>query len=617
MKSISLDGIWKCKPDFNDNGIMDKWYDPRNYNDKDKDLLEIKIPNSFNVLEGFELFEGIFWHFRVFSIEDLSNDFDYMLYFKGINYNSKVWLNGVFLGENNGGFIPFSFFIRQKSVLKSKNNLLVIRIDNTRRRGQIPDYSFDWFNWGGIYRSIKLLILSRNRVKDVVIKTILKSRKESRIEVNYKIIGDVSVKWQILDGSLKSVLFEGNVPKDLKKGYFSLIIENPKLWSPDNPNLYYLKIYNVLSETKSDLLFESYFGIRQIEINGVNILLNKKKFYFKGISLHEEYFPYGRAIPYEKREEDIKNIKSLGFNALRTAHYSHDEDLIEIADRLGILILEEIPVYWFCDFKSNETFKLAAKMARSLIKRDINHPSVVWWSVGNEVPIQQPSCSRFFKRMMKWVKRFDDTRIITYVSHRLFCDLTRRHADVACLNAYFGWYYGSPKMINLVLDIVRTPVYHKPWIYTEFGAGAKFGFRAEWKKQIKFSEERQLYVLDYSIRTFNSKEYLAGWFLWAYRDFRSFLRQNKYQQGFNRKGIVSGERNEKKLIYYRIPQIINQEKPIKNRKLSAILIWIILFPIAYFITYIFDLFLSLTQKKIIDSGKEIEQKRLKLKKKVE
>ncbi|GAI87446.1 unnamed protein product, partial [marine sediment metagenome] len=203
-----------------------------------------------------------------------------------------------------------------------------------------------------------------------------------------------------------------------------------------------------------------------------------------------------------------------------------------------------------------------------------------------------------------WVRRFDDTRIVTYVSHRLICDLTRRHADVACINAYFGWYYGSPRMISVALDMMRTPVYNKPWFYTEFGAGAKYGFRAGWKDQVKFSEEKQLYVLDYTIRTLNSKEFVAGWFLWAYRDFRAFLRTNKYQQGYNRKGIVSGEKNEKKLIYYRIPQIINERRKTINSKFGGIILWIILFPFAYILTYLLDLLLEFGQIKKMESGKK-------------
>ncbi len=610
MKTISLDGIWKCKPDLNNIGIDNRWYDPSNYNKEDKDLLNIQIPNSFNLLEGYEIYEGIFWHFVEFDIEksDIEGSYDYFIKFRGSNYISKVWLNGTFLGEFHGGFTPFSFRINEN--LKLKNNLLSVRTDNTRRKGQIPDYSADWLNWGGIYRSVELLILNKDRINDVIIKTVLKSRKEGIISVSYKVIGKISLKWEILNIDHKTLLFEGSISEISGEGGFSLTIKNPSLWDPDKPDLYYLRILSTLSESKDEILFENHFGIRQIEVRGIYVYLNKRKIYFKGISLHEEYMPYGRTIPYEKREEDVRNIKSLGLNAIRTAHYSHDEDLVNIADKLGILILEEIPVYWACDYKSNETFKVAARQMRNLIRRDINHPSIVWWSVGNEVPIEKRECSIFFKRMMDWVRRFDDTRIVTFVSNKMFCDLAKRYADVGAINLYFGWYYGSPKMINSIIDVVHTPIFNKPLFYTEFGAGAKYGFHVDWKDQTKFSEERQLYVLDYTIRTLNSKDYLAGWFIWIYRDFRAFLRQNEYQQGFNRKGIVSGEKNERKLIYYRLPKIINEKRRIRSSKLLARLMWCIIFPFTYLLTYFLDSVVSTGQAKRMDSGKKKEQMRL-------
>ncbi len=609
MQSIELDGKWKCKADKGNVGIEEEWFKPKNYDPLENDLLDIHIPNSFNLLEGYDIYEGIFWHFHEFNLtysEDKTS-FNNFINFQGANYITQAWLNGVYLGEFHGGFTPFRFKITQQ--LKKKNNLLVVRTDNTRRKGQVPDYCFDWFNWGGIYRSVELLRLHKNRITDIVIKTTVKSLQESIIEIKYNIIGNLSFRWQILDTDHKSVLFEGDVLQKNRKGELSQIIKKPELWSPDNPNLYYLKVISKNPESSGEILYETHFGIRQIEIKGKYVYLNKKRIYFKGISLHEEYHPYGRTIPYEKREKDIKNMKSLGLNALRTAHYSHDEALNEIADNLGILILEEIPVYWFGDYKSNETFKVAAKQMRNLIKRDINHPSVVWWSVGNEVPIEMRECSRFFKRMMDWVRRFDDTRIVTFVSSRMFCDLTKRYADVGAINMYWGWYKGSVKMINTIVDIVHTPIFDKPLFYTEFGAGAKYGFHADQTRQKKFSEEKQLQVLDYTIRTLNSKDYIAGWFIWIYRDFRSLIKQEKYQKGFNRKGIVS-EKNQKKLMYYRLPHIINKKRKLISSRLISSLLWCIFFPFAYLLTYLGDVVGASGHIKRINKGKETERERL-------
>jgi len=598
MKVISLNGKWKCKSDVENIGIEDKWYMPKNYNLNNNNLKDIEIPQSFNFLTGFENFEGIFWHFYQFEFneeKDLKNN-DYQIRLKGANYNTKVWLNGEFLGEHNGGFTPFSFNVN--NLIRERDNFLTVRVDNTRRKDQIPAISFDWFNYGGIYRDVDLLSLHKNRLDKVCVKTTLITKQKSRIDVSYNIIGEVSLKWQIFDDTKNHLLYEGNAPVSSGKGRFNLIITNQKLWTPNSPNLYYLRIYDSSHEAKDLLIYNTYFGIRQIEINGINLILNKERIFLKGASLHEEYMPYGRTIPYEKRKEDVSNLKSLGFNAIRTAHYSHDEDLIDITDKAGILILEEIPVYWSCDFKNPQTYEVAANMLRELIWRDINHPSVIWWSVGNEVPLHKKTCSKFIKSLMNLAREIDKTRIVTVVSRKLIPDLTRNSVDIATINFYFGWYFGHVKMISLILDLIRTPVFNKPWIYTEFGAGAKYGFHADWIKQVKFSEEKQLQVLDYTIRTINSKDYFAGWFIWIYRDFRAPKRLNKFQQGYNRKGIVSGENNEKKLIYYRFPKIISEKRKTYNTKILGILIWIIFFPLSYLLfTRMIDQFLEYRVKK--------------------
>jgi beta-glucuronidase len=611
MKKVSLNGKWKAKSDKNNIGIREEWFKRNNFKADDNDLIDINIPSSFNSLEGYDVYEGIFWHFLYFNIseEDLDSGSEFFLKFKGVNYKAKIWLNNTFIGTHEGGFVPFKLKI-QKKLMKEKN-FLAIYIDSTRRRGQIPDFSFDWFNWGGIYRDVSFLILEKNRIEKVKIKTFLKTRKEALIKVSYDIIGELSLKWEILDYSKENVLFNGTISETEEFGGFILTIKRPQLWTPKTPNLYFLKIYKS-DQRNSRPLFSSHFGIREIKIIGPYVFLNNKRLICKGVSLHEELLPFGRSIPYDERVKDVKRMKSLGFNALRTAHYSHDESLMDIADKIGILILEEIPVYWMCDYKSNKTFKVAAKMIKALIERDFNHPSVIWWSVGNEVPIERWECARFMRRLMDWARRFDNTRIITFVSNKMISDLTKRHADVAAINAYFGWYYGGVNMISKILDVMRVPVFNqKPWFYTEFGAGAKLGFRPGFNNPIKYSEENQLFILENSIKTMNSKDYLAGWFIWIYRDFRSFLRQNEYQQGFNRKGIVS-EKNEPKLIYKRIPQIVNEKSSERTSKIFCIILWILLYPFAFIATYLLiDGIIHLGESRRIRKGKLLEKKRLK------
>ncbi len=332
-----------------------------------------------------------------------------------------------------------------------------------------------------------------------------------------------------------------------------ITLENPSLWTPNNPELYELKIK--LNGSEEEEVHR--FGIRQINTKGSNIFLNHKPIKIKGASLHEELMPYGRNYPVEERRKDLISMKSLGFNALRTAHYSHNEILIDIADEEGLLVFEEIPLYWDCSFSNEHTVKLAASMIRDLIKRDINHPSVIAWSVGNEIPTERLDCQRTITLLMDLARNYDNSRFVTYVSNRYMGDTLRRKADITCQNGYFGWYVASVYQLNFVLDVIYQTSPKKPIILTEFGAGARLGVR---DPNIKFSEDNQARIISYTIQVLNSKPYVAGWFVWLYRDFRSHLRTNDYQEGFNRKGLVD-EKNRKKLIARVMPEYVDRKLP--------------------------------------------------------
>jgi hypothetical protein len=199
---------------------------------------------------------------------------------------------------------------------------------------------------------------------------------------------------------------------------------------------------------------------------------------------------------------------------------------------------------------------LAAQMVRDLITRDINNPSVIVWSVGNEVPVERINCQRFMATLMDWARKLDDSRLVMYTSNRFAADTLRRKSDINALNAYFGWYIGKTKHLNFILDLVHSKSPNNPLMLTEFGAGAKFGLRGSQKK---FSEDYQAQLIGQTIEILNSKPYVGGWFIWIYRDFRSALRQNKFQMGFNRKGIVD-EHNRPKLVARIMPHIIDRER---------------------------------------------------------
>jgi len=541
---ITLNGSgWKYKCDPEQQGEEENWHDPMIIEKKWDDFSACRLPQCWNTIseEGtlpYDRYEGVFWFFKHFALsKKIDSNRDCLVRFNGVNYYCKAWINGRYLGDHEGGFLPFQLKIPNE-VLKQKN-YLVIEVENFRRHERIPSLSYDWHNWSGIYRDIDLLVVPKKRILRIHIVTEHIDSDSAELTVTYSSNERKLIRWQVLQAT--RVILEGKTASRDKLGMFTIKIPNPRLWSPATPDLYVFQAQIVGREE----LARVRFGIRKIEVRSSGIYLNNERIQIRGVSLHEELIPYGRTIDEKDRLNDLEAMKRLGFNTLRTAHYSHDEKLIELADEIGIMILEEIPVYWQCDFANPSVLKLASKMIRDLIYRDFNHPSVILWSVGNEVPIENRVCCRFMNHLVQLAKKIDSSRIVTYVSSRMFCDPLRNKLDLPCLNEYFGWYYLSERNLNLFLDLIHQTDPLRPLLITEFGADAKYGFHS--RKLQKNSEEKQASILSHSIETFNSKDYIAGWIVWLYRDFRSPLRTNKYQQGYNRKGILS-EKNEPKLI---------------------------------------------------------------------
>ncbi|HOO55881.1 MAG TPA: glycoside hydrolase family 2 TIM barrel-domain containing protein [bacterium] len=558
-----LNGVWRGRPDPELEGIKEKWFADGSGAWAEKSCMDTRVPVCWNSIQGFDNYEGCFWYARDFDLPDDREPFqtEFFIRFLAVNYMSKAWLNGHELGSHEGGYLPFEFPLPE-DVLKSEGNRLVVMVENVRSPKRIPGELCDWFNYGGILRDVELHARSRRRFDSVRVSPVLDAGAAG-IKVDYRQTEKFGFKWIVRRG--EDVVTEG--AEDEPGGVLEIDIPDAVLWHPDHPELYTIEMIPG-DGTCADGACER-FGLRDIKVEGTKILLNGQPVKLQGVSLHEEQVPDGRCLTREQRFEDVRAIKKLGFNALRTAHYSHDEALMDAADEIGLLILEEIPVYWDLDYGAPELFETASSMLTDLVRRDYNHPSVILWSVGNEVPVEDPACDIFIRKLMKLVREMDSTRIVTYVSCRFMIDKTRKQSDVCCVNCYIGWYFGKREMMSDALEMARTTAPDKPWMMTEFGAGAKFGFRGG--KNTKFTEDFQADFLSDYIKILNGKDWVAGWFIWIYRDFRSPIRMNRYQKGFNRKGIVS-ESNEQKQICGRFPALLKEKSktsPPRNVEIKA------------------------------------------------
>ncbi len=560
---------WYLNPDGANVGeTSDAWHAPAWFHSHKKELHAVSVPNSWQSMHGLSRYEGVCWYFteieRGTLEKQIGTENHVFLRFNGANYIAKAWLNGVVLGEHEGGFLPFTFEITKNAI---KNVLdvhpgpvvLSVRVDNTRLRDGVPELSTDWFQWGGVYRDVVLEVHPALHVKRCLVTPVLGLHRPSP-----RGVPGVEIDCVASPGFEGTIVVEG--PGSSRVGSKAIVVshspgkygstkawipvDQPVLWSPVDPKLYMVRVL----DRDGTVVHVSRFGMREIAASCNAILLNGTRIVLKGCSLHEEKLPVGREYPRAERERDLLSMKALGFNFLRTAHYSHDESLMELADEIGMLVGEEIPVYWNIDYRNPRTLRLAMSMMRDLIHRDYNHPSVIWWSAGNEVPVSRRDCQLFFQRLLGLARKLDPSRLVVYVSKAYLYDPLRKHSDLLLLNTYLGWYYFNVRMLGFTMDMVHSRARRKPMLLSEFGAGARLGVGRTSALDMKFSEWKQASILGNAIKACNARQHVSGWAFWIYRDFRSHMRLNEYQQGYNRKGIVD-ERDKKKLAALWMPKL--------------------------------------------------------------
>ena len=324
------------------------------------------------------------------------------------------------------------------------------------------------------------------------------------------------------------------------------------LWSPDSPTLY------TVSVKSGDDVLNDRIGFRTIETRGTQILLNGKPIFLRGISLHEEEFGINpvRNMTPEASRALLSEIKyGLHGNYVRLAHYPHSEVTTRMADELGLLVWSEIPVYWSVHFDSPDTLKTAERMMAENILRDRNRAAVAIWSVGNETPVSDAR-NAFLTALAQEARALDGTRLVSaaLLTDRKIVDghidMTVvdpmvAQLDVMAINTYNGW-YGSDK----IADVPNTQwhsTWNKPLVISEFGAGALYGYRDPIDKH-RFSEDYQADYYRDTLAMADKIPFLAGLSPWILKDFRSPRRQNVYQKGWNRKGLVS-ETGQRKLAF--------------------------------------------------------------------
>ena len=500
----------------------------------------LKVPGDWNTQASqFFYYEGMIWYQRNFDYTVASGHSTF-LHIGAANYRSMAWVNGKAVCTHEGGFTDFDCDIT--AAVHTGNNFVVISVDNTRLANGVPTLNTDWWNYGGITRDVSLVDVPAKFIDDYDLHL---NHDRSAID------GSVHVQNGAVGDEVTVSIAEANRTVTAKLGsdlraQISIPAHGLEWWEPQHP-----KLYKVRLQAGTDVL-EDDIGFRTIEVSGTNILLNGKSIFLRGISIHAEApFRGGRANNDKDADTLLGWAKELGCNYVRLAHYPHDLRMTRGADRLGLLVWSEIPVYWAEDFANPLVLAKAQQQLSEEIRRDRNKASIILWSVANETP-STDARTAFLKTMASTVRTLDPTRLVAAAllvrsqGHDKYVDDALGEAlDVIGMNEYIGWYEQTPQDADTTHWHIA---YQKPLIVSEFGGDAKAGLHGP--ETQRWTEEYQASIFRHQLPMVAQIPQFRGLSPWILMDFRSPMRQLPgIQDNYNRKGLIS-EQGEKKQAFF-------------------------------------------------------------------
>lgn len=543
-KKNLLNGEWQYAVDQYDTCLRQQWFKERRYDENGYTLpLDysfdewpvMHLPCCWNTVdEKYFLYEGSMVFTRKFSYGGNEEE-TVMLKVGAANYLCRVFINGTYIGMHRGGSTPGYFDITNS--LKAENRIIIV-VDSTRRETQVPTENTDWFNYGGVYRDIELIYLPKVYIKDFQIALVPDgtfSKIQARVQLSEPLSGEAELCIEEL-GIKSRISITGGT---------GMVLANakPELWSPDTPKLYEVKV-SCMDDVVSDKV-----GFREIKVEQGEIILNGQPVFLRGISCHEESVENGKALTDAERTENILLAKQLGCNFMRIAHYPHDGRTARLADELGMLLWEEIPVYWAIRFGREKTYEDARNQMREMMKRDFNRASVIIWSVGNE-NADTDERLKFMSSLAECAHKEGGNRLVSAAclvdsEKNVIADRLIEYLDVIGINEYCGWYTPDFKKLPQLMANSK-PL--KPVIITEFGADALEGHHGTVTD--KGTEECQAYVYECQIATLQKIDYIKGMTPWILYDFRCPRRTSYIQKYYNRKGLCSADKKYKKMAFY-------------------------------------------------------------------
>lgn len=573
---IDLNGIWNFKLDKGV-GFDEKWQESTL-----QDTIRMAVPSSYNDLvedSSFRDHIGWVWYEREFIISKNMLDERLVLRFGSATHHAKVYINGKLLVEHKGGFTPFEGELNE-FVTVGKNRVTVA-VDNILDESTLPvgilqeiklpdgstkvknPVNFDFFNYAGIHRPVKIYTTPKTYIKDVTVITDFENNL-GKVDYEVEVSGQASVAISVIDEN-NNIVAKGMGAKG------KVEIENVKLWEPMNAYLYNLKIDLIDENNEIIDTYDQPFGVRTVKVEDGKFLINNKPFYFKGFGKHEDSHIHGRGFDEALNVKDFNLMKWIGANSFRTAHYPYSEEIMRLADREGIVVIDETPAVGVHlnfmatmmagaekrdTWKEIQTFEHHQDIIRELVARDKNHPCVVMWSVANEPASDEKGAYEYFKPLIELTKELDpQKRPVTVVTYLMStpdrCQIAEL-LDVLCLNRYYGWYSQSGDLeeakiyLNAELEGWNKRCPNKPIMFTEYGADTVCGMRDT--TSVMFTEEYQVEYLEANHEVVDKFPNFIGEQVWNFADFATS--QGIIRVQGNKKGVFTRERKPKMAAHY-------------------------------------------------------------------
>ena len=555
-KTVDLNGNWQFKIDPDNVGEKESWWTGLN------DSETVIVPSCWNNELRLLNYEGKAWYQKEFELDKSQ----FVLFeFGSVMTKADVWVDNEWACEHYGAFTEFKFI----RFIEAGTHTITVRADSTFDAQSFPQRYTDWFNYGGIARDVSFSKLSGISIlTNHMVYTLSDDLKSVKIHAELELYN------ASLENSASSLtvtvgdneIYKGEVSIDGGKTVnFStpeVVIDNIELWDVGAA-----KLYTVVAKTETDDLIDK-IGFRKIEVKDHDILLNGKYVELLGVNRHEEHPEWGFAFPAKLMKKDIDLILDMNCNTIRGSHYPQSQIFIDMLDEKGILFWSEIPM-WGCGFGEKAlqdpvVVNRGLEMHKEMVKYYYNHPCIIIWGMHNEIWTSWECTYDISKKYSEVLRKDGGNRLITHACHNPLGDTSMEFDDIVCINLYHGWYdyNGYPKTMKaweILIEQLRERLESQGWsdkpvIISEFGAAALAGFHSHFD-QVRWSEEYQRDLLDYTLNLFHNTDYMRGTYIWQFCNIRTSPEMNMNRvRYFNNKGIVDEYRNPK-AAYFKVKEL--------------------------------------------------------------